>query len=70
MKKVMIFRHTMEECEMRRRERMLFPSECILISDSTDLCKIKGYWKDVMIDETIQLDGITKNGFHKLYCEA
>lgn len=70
MKKVMIFRHTMEECEMRRRERMLFPSDCILISDSTDLCKIKGYWKDVMIDETIQLDGITKNGFHKLYSEA
>lgn len=70
MKKVMIFRPTMEECEMRRRERMLKPSECILISKSTDLCKIKGYWKDVMIDETIELDGITKEGFQVLYYEA
>ena len=70
MKKVMIFRHTMQECDMRRRERKLNPSECILISDSTDLCKIKGYWKDVMVDGTIQLDGITKKAFHSLYCNA
>lgn len=69
MKKVIIFRQTAYCCDMRRKQLGLKPSECILLTGCSDNSRIKGYWKEVMIDETIKLDGMTKEGFQRLYME-
>lgn len=71
MKKVLIYRETMEYCVLRRKELHLPPADCILLPASMPKSwrkeRIKGYWKDVIIDDSIKLDGMTKEYFQHLY---
>ena len=71
MKKVIIYRGTMERCDLRRKELHLPPADCILLSANMPrgwLCeRIRGYYKEVMIDDVVKLDGMTKEYFHYLY---
>lgn len=71
MGKIIIYRGTMERCDLRRKELHLSPADCILLPANMPLGwireKILGYWKDVMIDDCIKLDGMTKEYFQYLY---
>ena len=70
MKKIIIYRHNMEQCDFRRKELGLSPQDCILISysmgDNLIQRHIKGYYREVMNDE-IQLDGLSKKDFNYYY---
>lgn len=71
MKKAIIFESNIYRCEMRVKELGYKPSECVLIPATFSHDKqremIKGYWKDVLIDKTVQLYEISEEGFKNLY---
>lgn len=69
MKKVIIFRQTAYCCDMRRKQLGLKPSECILITACSDNSRIKGYWKEVIVEGTIKLDDMSKEAFARFYME-
>lgn len=69
--KAIIYRQSIRDCELRHRKLRLSRKECIFLYGQL-FCehfreKVKGRWKQVMIDETIKLDGLTKKDFEKLY---
>lgn len=69
--KAIIYRPSIRECELRHRKLRLSRKECIFLYGRL-LCqhfqdRVKGYWKEVMVDETVKLDGLTKKDFEKLY---
>lgn len=69
--KVIIYRSSIRECELRHRKLRLSRKECIFLYGRL-FCehfreKVQGRWKQVMVDETIKLDGLTKKDFEKLY---
>ena len=69
--KVIIYRQSIRDCELRHRKLRLGRKECIFLYGQL-FCehfreKVKGRWKQVMVDETIKLDGLTKKDFEKLY---
>ena len=70
--KTIIYRPSMRECELRHRKLRLARNECIFLYGRSFLCahykeRVKGFYKQVMIDETIKLDGLSKEDFAKLY---
>lgn len=70
--KVIIYRPFIQECELRYRELDLARNECIYLYGPSLLCNrnkecAKGYYKQVMVDETVKLDGLSKEDFAKLY---
>ena len=69
--KAIIYRPSIQECERRHRKLRLSRKECIFLYGRF-FCqhfqdRIKGYWKKVMVDETVKLDGLSKEDFEKLY---
>lgn len=70
--KVIIYRPSIQECELRYRELDLARNECIYLYGPSLLCdrnkeRIKGYYKQVMVTKTIKLDGLTEKDFETLY---
>ena len=70
--KAIIYRPSMRECELRHRKLRLARNECIFLYGRSFLCahykeRVKGYYKQVMVDETIRLDGLSKEDFKTLY---
>ena len=69
--KVIIYRPSIRDCELRHRKLRLSRKECVFLYGRL-MCqhfqnRIKGYWKEVMVDETVKLDGLSKEAFAKLY---
>lgn len=69
--KAIIYRQSIRDCELRHRKLRLSRKECIFLYGRL-MCyhfqeRIKGYWKEVMVDETVKLDGLSKEDFAKLY---
>ena len=69
--KVIIYRSSIRECELRHRKLRLSRKECVFLYGRL-FCqhfqdRVKGYWKEVMVDETVKLDGLSKEDFAKLY---
>ncbi len=69
--KAIIYRQSIRDYELRRRKLGLSRKECIFLYGRL-MCqhfqeRIKGYWKEVMVDETVKLDGLSKEDFAKLY---
>lgn len=67
--KVIILRDSIRQCDYRRKELRLSPSECIMISDSMGRgieMRIKGLYNDVMKGK-IELDGFTREAFERYY---
>lgn len=68
MKRYMIVMDTMANCYCFMQFKHFHPSECVLIScDRYMREKMMGYYNQVMNDE-IELFGITKEQFAKIYC--
>ena len=70
MVKVIIYRQSIRDCELRHRKLRLSRKECIFLYGRL-FCghfrdKVKGIWKQVMVDGTIKLDGLTKKDFARL----
>jgi len=70
--KAIIYRPSMRECELRHRKLRLARNECIFLYGRSFLCahykeRIKGFYKQVMVDKTIKLDGLTEKDFETLY---
>lgn len=69
--KAIIYRQSIRDCELRHRKLHLSRKECIFLYGQL-FCehfreKVQGRWQQVMVDETIKLDGLTKKDFEKLY---
>lgn len=72
MVKAIIYRPSMRECELRHRKLGLARNECIFLYGRSFLCahykeRIKGFYRQVMIDKTIKLDGLSEEDFATLY---
>ena len=70
--RAIIRRPSIQECERRHRKLGVARNECIFLYGHSFLCphnqeRIKGLYKQVMIDETIKLDGLSKKDFETLY---
>ena len=70
--KAIIYRSSIQECERRHRKLGLARNECVFLYGRSFLCahykeRVKGFYKQVMIDETIKLDGLSKKDFVALY---
>lgn len=71
MVKVIIYRQSIRECELRHRKLRLGRNECIFLYGRL-FCehfkeRVRGRWKQVMVDGTVKLDGLTKKDFERLY---
>jgi len=69
--KAIIYRQSIRDCELRHRKLGLSRKECIFLYGQL-FCehfreKVQGRWKQVMVDKTIRLDGLTEKDFEKLY---
>lgn len=71
MKKAIVFESNLYRCEMKAKELGYKPSECVLISATFSHDRqremIREYWKDVLVDKTIKIYGISEKGFINLY---
>lgn len=72
MTKVIIRRPSIQECELRHRKLGVARNECIFLYGHSLLClhnqeRIKGLYRQVMTENTIKLDGLTKKDFEKLH---
>ena len=71
MKKAIIFESNLYRCEMKARELGYKLFECVLIpatfSHDRQREMIRGYWKDVLVDKTVKIYGISEKGFINLY---
>ena len=69
--KAIIYRPSIRECELCHRKLRLSRKECIFLYGRL-MCyhfqeRIRGYWKEVMVNQTVKLDGLSKEDFVKLY---
>lgn len=66
MKKIIIFRRSIRQCELRAKEIGFTPSQCIFITSNYDVYKVKGYYKEVLNGE-IALDSMNWEQFERFY---
>ena len=69
MKKIIIFRRSIRQCELRARELDFTPAQCIFITSNCDVYKVKGCYKKVLNGE-IALDGMSWEQFERFYFEG
>lgn len=67
MKKYMIVMQTLEQCYCFMQFKHFHPCECILVSTPFIKERIRGYYNQVINGE-IELFGITKEQFARIYC--